>query len=112
MPGPVVLIDGFPRNFGNVEEYEKEFGPLMYMIALDCSEATMLQRLRARLRDDDSEDIIRKRLEGYRKETVPLITLFRKIPDRKIVTVNGDRDRHAVYRDVRQAYLAMTSTLR
>jgi adenylate kinase len=49
----------------------------------------VVARLLARGRKDDSEEVIRRRLEVYRSETAPLIDYY---GDRqKLLTVNGNQ---------------------
>ena len=58
----------------------------------------MIARLLGRGRKDDSEEVIRRRLEVYRAETAPLIDYYR---DRqKLLTVNGNQSQEEVTTDL------------
>jgi adenylate kinase len=64
------------------------------VVNLDAPDAVVVERLLARGRKDDSEEVIRRRLEVYRNETAPLIDYYR---DRhKLLTVNGDQSQAEV----------------
>ena len=74
------LIDGFPRNYENFEQWNKLMGEKVetpFLIFLDCSEEVMLQRLLKRgetsLRSDDNVESIKKRFVTYNQETRPVI---------------------------------------
>ncbi len=54
----------------------------------------VVARLLARGRKDDSEEVIRRRLEVYRSETAPLIDYY---GDRqKLLTINGNQSQEEV----------------
>jgi adenylate kinase len=57
------------------------------VIDLDVPTDVVVERMRSRGREDDTEDSIRRRLELYETETKPLVDFYRR---RSIlVTVNG-----------------------
>jgi adenylate kinase len=80
-PGDRFILDGFPRN-------PEQAGALEAMLAAAGSrvdtvvefavpEPVLVQRLLGRGRTDDTEDVIRRRLEVYRQETAPLLQFYR-----------------------------------
>ena len=76
------LLDGFPRNLAQAEaldqlldELEQRIG-LVVLMQLD--DELLLQRLLGRGRQDDTEAVIRHRLEVYRQQTAPLIAHYRQ----------------------------------
>lgn len=81
------LIDGFPRNFDNLqgwkeEMHEDEFqveGVLFY----DCPESVMEERLLERGktsgRTDDNAEAIRKRFHTYLESTMPVVEYYEKL---------------------------------
>ncbi|RLF48809.1 MAG: adenylate kinase [Thermoplasmata archaeon] len=50
------------------------------------------------IRDDDREDVIRKRLDEYRKRTSPLIDYYMKRG--KLVRVDGNKDIYCVFSEI------------
>ncbi|MEO5834846.1 MAG: adenylate kinase [Nakamurella sp.] len=83
------LLDGFPRNLAQAEWLEsslQEAGtPLTAVLLLDVPDDVLLERMLTRGRADDQGDIIHRRLEIYRTETVPMIDYFGKM----VIHVDG-----------------------
>ena len=83
------LLDGFPRNTKQAdvlgEMLAAQNTALDGVIELKVSEDELVERLLARGRSDDTEEIIRRRQEVYRQETAPLLEYYADI----LVTVNG-----------------------
>jgi adenylate kinase len=78
------VLDGFPRNLEQTEGLD--FDHVLY---LDVPDAVVTERLLARGRADDSEDVIVARLKQYEADTEPLVELYR---DQGILRrVDGDR---------------------
>lgn len=42
-------------------------------------------------REDDTEDVVRQRLEAYRKQTEPVLAYYRQRPDLKMIVVDGEQ---------------------
>ncbi|MBD2167056.1 adenylate kinase [Calothrix membranacea FACHB-236] len=86
------ILDGFPRKVSQAEFLAKLLETIHQagerVVNLDVPDDVVVARLLARGRKDDSEEVIRRRLEIYRSETAPLINYYR---DRqKLLTVNGN----------------------
>jgi adenylate kinase len=79
------LLDGYPRTLAQVEELDKmvEFTGhrLDAVVALTVDEDAVVQRLLRRAitdgRADDTEDVIRRRLQVYAEQTEPLLDVYR-----------------------------------
>ena len=76
------LLDGFPRTVPQAEALEPLLEnlnqPIQAVVLLELDDAVLIQRLLARGRADDNENVIRNRLEVYREKTAPLINFYRK----------------------------------
>lgn len=74
------LLDGFPRTVGQAEALEKLLRDrdceIDTVLELDVPEDQVIERLLARGRDDDTEDVIRRRQRLYREETAPLLRFY------------------------------------
>ena len=78
------LLDGYPRTTAQVDELERMLAAagaqLDAVVELTADEDEVVGRLlnRGRLagRSDDTEDVIRRRLEVYREQTAPLTELY------------------------------------
>jgi len=70
------LLDGFPRNVAQADvlgELLAERGvALDAVLEFDVPEDVVVERLLARGRADDTEEVIRRRQQVYRSETAPL----------------------------------------
>ncbi len=74
------LLDGFPRNTAQADMLEEILSELEVeldaVVQLDAPEDAVVERLLARGRADDTEDVIRHRQEIYRSETAPLLGYY------------------------------------
>ncbi|NXK48095.1 KAD5 kinase, partial [Chauna torquata] len=81
------LIDGFPRELKEAEEFESKFGEPKLVFCLDCSTETMSSRL---LRSQssqhfDSDETIKEGIESYHQAAKPMIAYYeRKTQLRKV----------------------------
>jgi adenylate kinase len=83
------VLDGYPRTLAQAEGLE--FDVVFY---LDVPDAVISERLLARGRADDSEEIILERIRHYESDTAPLIEHFEELG--VLVRVDGDRSMDAV----------------
>ena len=121
------ILDGFPRTIRQAEALE-ELVKIDYVINIDTSYDKIIERAKSRLicrgckqvyglglkaekegicndcggelyhRDDDNEEVVRKRLKVYEKETKPLIEFYKS---RGILeTVDGNQQPEDVYADI------------
>lgn len=74
------LLDGFPRNAAQADMLDEILSELEVeldaVVQLDAPEDAVVERLLARGRADDTEDVIRHRQEIYRSETAPLLGYY------------------------------------
>ncbi|WP_375406053.1 adenylate kinase [uncultured Amnibacterium sp.] len=82
--GAGFLLDGFPRTLPQVHTLdstlEETAGGLDAVIQLVIDTDAVVERLLKRAKDqgrsDDTEDVIRKRLEVYQEQTHPLVAVY------------------------------------
>lgn len=88
------ILDGFPRN----ESQAKALDEILHTIGqrsdcainLDVADEVLISRLLNRGRQDDSEEVVRNRLQVYREQTAPLIDFYQSRSH--LVSINGDAD--------------------
>ncbi|KAH0513101.1 Adenylate kinase isoenzyme 5 [Microtus ochrogaster] len=74
------LIDGYPREVKQGEEFGRRIGEPHLVICMDCSADTMtnrlLQRSQSSQRGEDTARTIAKRLEAYHRASIPVISYY------------------------------------
>ncbi|MEC4813155.1 MAG: adenylate kinase [Scytonema sp. PMC 1069.18] len=98
------ILDGFPRTVNQAVFLESLLQKLNQhgekVVNLDVPDEIVIARLLERGRKDDSEEVIRHRLEVYRSETAPLIDFYR---DRHLLLcVNGNQSQEEVTTDLKK----------
>jgi adenylate kinase len=77
---PGWLLDGFPRTVPQAHALDTLLSSLSQsinrVINLKVSDEFLLERLLSRGRKDDTEEVIRRRLQVYREQTAPLIQFY------------------------------------
>jgi len=99
------LLDGYPRTLPQARtlaliltEMEQELGGVLM---LDVPEDELVRRLLDRGRADDREDVIRRRLEVYRRQTEPLVEHYRR--EGQLLEIDGSQSIEAVASSIGEA---------
>ncbi|RUM50773.1 MAG: adenylate kinase [Hydrogenothermus sp.] len=123
-----IIFDGFPRTIPQAEAFDemlaKEGKEVDKVILFDVDDEEVVNRLSGRRidpktgktyhiiynppppeieviqRDDDKEDVIRKRLEVYHTQTKPLVDYYKKRG--KLVVVNANNPPDDVYNQIKE----------
>jgi len=98
------ILDGFPRTVVQAQFLDDLLLEIsqVYDLAInfDVPDDVLVERLLGRGRNDDTEDVIRRRLEVYHEQTSPLIDFYR---DRqKLVNVDGNVSMEEVTIELKQ----------
>ncbi|WP_414587158.1 adenylate kinase [Scytonema sp. PCC 10023] len=87
------ILDGFPRTVNQAVFLEELLQKLNQhgekVVNLEVPDEILIARLLQRGRKDDTEEVIRRRLEVYRSETAPLIDFYSS--RQTLLNVNGDQ---------------------
>merc|ERR1712227_681821 len=94
------LIDGYPREVSQGEEFEKEICPCSKILYFEVSDETMTERLLKRGqssgRVDDNVDTIKKRLATFHQHSKPVISHY----DSKACIIPAERSVDDIFADV------------
>ena len=87
------ILDGFPRNVNQAAFLEELLTELRQnadcVLNLQVPDEVLVLRLLERKRGDDNEETIRRRLQVYHRDTVPVIDFYQQRETLK--TIDGDR---------------------
>jgi adenylate kinase len=106
--GSGFILDGFPRTEAQAIALDRMLEtmgwPVDQVVLVRVGDAEIKSRLagraRAEGRADDTEDVIDRRLEVYRKQTEPLIAYYRG--KGMLAEVQGEQPIEAVYGELKQ----------
>jgi adenylate kinase len=105
------LLDGFPRNVEQARSLASTLGTtgctLDAVVEFVVPEPVLVQRLLGRGRTDDTEAVIRRRLEVYRQETAPLLHFYRA----QLVSIDAVGDVEGITKRVLDALQASTTDI-
>merc|ERR1711993_135086 len=94
------LIDGYPREVSQGEEFEKEICPCSKILYFEVSDETMTERLLNRGktsgRVDDNVETIKKRLDTFHKHSKPVIEAYSE----KAAIIPAERSVDDIFADV------------
>ncbi len=102
------ILDGFPRNRSQAAALDAMLQHLGqacdHALNLEVPDTELIQRLLSRGRQDDNEVVIRRRLEVYREQTLPMLVFYEG--QGKLVAINGNQSMDAVTAALEQAIAA------
>jgi adenylate kinase len=109
--GKKILIDGYPRSIDRLKiwiDLNKDIADIKFILFLNCNPETLycraLQRGEQTGRSDDTKDTIRKRIDTYIKETLPVLEFGKTVCN--VVNIDGNKSKSEVYEKVRQSFLS------
>jgi adenylate kinase len=88
------LLDGFPRTIAQADALDAAVGAkgIEHVVYFVLDDETIVKRSLGRGRSDDTEPVVRKRLEVYRTQTEPLVARYRKTGLLREVDASGTID--------------------
>lgn len=82
----IFLVDGFPRNFDNVQgwvehmpSYTSVLGALIYNCPMDVLESRIMARAETSGRSDDNLESARRRFATFQQQTEPVVRVLERI---------------------------------
>ena len=88
------LLDGFPRTVAQADALDAALCDegIEHVVYFVLDDAAIVRRSLGRGRSDDTEPVVRKRLEVYRAQTEPLVARYRKARLLREVDASGTID--------------------
>eukprot|EP00439_Symbiodinium_sp_Y106_P054523 s3681_g7.t1 len=101
------LLDGFPRAVEQAQRFEREIAEVSFMLYLEASHETMMGRIKGRAatnpgRVDDNDETVRKRLEVFDQQTLPLCSYYGPIG--KLRKANAEKAPDEVFAEVKRYF--------
>jgi UMP-CMP kinase len=103
------LVDGFPRNFDNLEGWCREMNDvtnlqavLVYQCPLEVLEERILLRAADSGRSDDNLESLRKRFRTFETDTVPVVDILREAQGSAVFDIEGNQPLDDVWRDTQR----------
>ena len=98
-----ILVDGYPRNQENIDEWEKQMEDLVEVkgaLYIEVSNEEMTKRLLGRNegRADDNEETIKKRLTTFEQQTKPIVSYFEKKGN--LIKIDGMKTVDEISKDI------------
>ena len=102
-----ILLDGFPRNKENLDEWNKQMKDVADVVAVvyfELADEVMKERLLGRNegRADDNEETIAKRISTFNEETKPVIEAYEK--EGKVIKIDASKSVDDVFAEVKQKF--------
>lgn len=98
-----IIADGLargPEQTAAFDDAMKFFGRDDFtIVSIELTEASVMQRLLARGRNDDTEEAIKKRLAWYHSDVIPQLELL-KSRGRKVISVDGEPDVETIHANI------------
>ena len=89
------VLDGMPRTINQAKILSFKIDKVFY---LKVSDKINVERLMKRGREDDTKDLIKKRLGFYHQETEPVLDYYRKMGI--LEEVDGERSIEMIFEDI------------
>ncbi len=105
-----ILLDGFPRNKENINEWNKQMKDIADVVAIfyfEVPEILMKKRLLGRNegRIDDNEETIIKRINNFNIETKPVIDFYEK--EGKLIKIDASKNVDEVFNEINNKFIEM-----
>lgn len=92
------ILDGFPRTLKQAEEFINNVDKVIYLEISDKEAIYRLVYRNSEVREDETIPAIKKRIEQFKKFTLPVLDYYRK--EKKLVEIDGSQTIEAVNQEI------------
>jgi adenylate kinase len=100
------ILDGFPRTVAQATFLEQLLEQIDqscdYVVNFEVPDQVLVERLLGRGRKDDTDEVIRTRLQVYHQQTAPLIDFYQS--RQRLVSVDGNQPIESVNQKLNQLF--------
>lgn len=89
------VLDGYPRNLAQLEGFNDRVDKVFY---IKVSDEEGIRRLMLRKREDDTPEVLKRRLELYHQQTEPLLAHFRNLNN--LEEINGEQEIEEIAQEI------------
>lgn len=89
------VLDGYPRNQAQLDGLKEKIDKVFF---IKVSKDETVKRLNLRAREDDTKDVLEKRLSIYFEQTEPLLKHYQNL--KILVEINGERSIAEIAQDI------------
>ena len=82
------ILDGFPRTVTQAENFPDKIDWVLYLTIDDDVALARLTKRQDKLRRDDTQETIKKRLDVFHKQTQPVLDFYKKMSLLKVIDGN------------------------
>ena len=92
------ILDGFPRTISQAEKFSNSVDRVIYLEIPDKDAIYRLVYRNTQLREDETIPAIKKRIESFKKFTVPVLGYYRR--EKKLVEIDGTQTIEEVNQEI------------
>jgi len=92
------ILDGFPRTLNQAEKFINNVDKVIYLEIPDKEAIYRLVYRNSELRNDETIPAIKKRIEQFKKYTIPVIEYYRE--KKKLIEIDGTQSIEAVNQEI------------
>lgn len=103
-----LILDGMPRRIREAHVLDSAMGfykrDMPFVIHIKTSKAWAKEKLLLRMREDDNEEEIEKRLSWYDTEVEPIFEFYERDRNYNYIEINGEQSIEQVQKDLQSAF--------
>lgn len=104
MEDTFVITDGYPRSIDQSKTFERTMNfysrDIIHMIYVEVSRDEAVKRMKLRMRPDDTDEGIERRVDYFMDYVLPAIKYYESKPNYVVHVINGQQSIEDVHKDI------------